>query len=165
MTTETPDMHAKKAVDRVATDAGAAAGSRWRRAYWPTISDQETARSAALQGFVVALLVAVITAVLSVLGAFGVKLFGFGPSSLVDAAVFALVAVGIYRMSRVAALAGLSLYVVERVYAWATLGRKNAVVAVIFALAFVNSVRGTFAYRRFIDSRRADNLTGDTSES
>jgi hypothetical protein len=143
----------KKLVDGPATPPDS---SSWRRAYWPTIWNLKTARSAAMQGFWAAVLVAAITAALSLLSAFGVKLFDFDLSALTDAAAFAVIAFGIYRMSRLAALAGLSLYVLERAYMWATLGPKNPAIAAIFTLAFVSSVRGTFAYRKQTNSRVTD---------
>ena len=92
---------------------------------------------------------AAMTAAFSVLSAFGFKLFGVDLSALADAAIFAIVAIGIYKMSRVAAVAGLCLYVLERAYAWATVGPKSPVIAAILILAFVNSVRGTFACRKW----------------
>jgi hypothetical protein len=52
-----------------------------------------------MQGFWAATVVAAMTAALSVLSAFGVKLFGGDLSALADAALFAIVAFGIYKMS------------------------------------------------------------------
>ncbi len=71
--------------------------------------------------------------------------------ALVDAAIFGIIAWGIYRMSRVAAVAGLVGYSLEKIYMQATLGSKvgsGLFVAVIIILAFINAVRGTFAYHR-----------------
>ena len=123
--------------------------SRYRRVYWPPVWNLETARGAAMQGFWAATFVAAVTAALSILSAFGVSLFGFDLSALADAAAFAILAVGIYRMWRVAAVAGFCLYILETAFRWATGGPKNPVLAVIITLAFVNSVRGTFAYRKW----------------
>ncbi len=50
-------------------------------------------------------------------------------------------------MTRLAAVAALCLYVAEKGYAWLSKGPANPVIAAIFTLAFVISVRGTFAYK------------------
>jgi hypothetical protein len=164
----------KMAVDRSGVPR---VSSRWERKYWPPIWNLETAASAALQGSVVAAFVTAATTAFSILSAFGVKPSGIDLplSSLVDAAIFAAIAFGIYRMSRLAAVAGLSLYVVETIHTWAKYRNYVlkypwiAVIPATFTLAFVNSVRGTFAYRKWRRSGIAaegigPNKTRTTSE-
>jgi hypothetical protein len=73
---------------------------------------------------------------------------GFDASALVDGVFFAVIAWGLSRKSRTAAVAGLLLYIFERLYMWSTVGMRNPVVAVLFTLAFVSGVRGTFAWKR-----------------
>jgi hypothetical protein len=70
--------------------------------------------------------------------------------AFVDAALFGVIAWGIYWMSRVAAIAGLGLYILEQVASVATTDSKHGfgAITIIIILAFVNSVRGTFAYHR-----------------
>ena len=73
---------------------------------------------------------------------------------LVEASLFGIIALGIYQMSRIAAISGLILYILERVVLWMTMGSKNPVLAIVFTLAFVNGVRGTLGYYRFKKSLR-----------
>ena len=73
---------------------------------------------------------------------------GFDPSALVDAALFAIVAWGLWKKSRAAAVSGLLLYAIERLYMWSTVGMQNPIVPVLLTLMFINGVRGTFAWKR-----------------
>jgi hypothetical protein len=77
-----------------------------------------------------------------------------GPLTFLDAALFALVGIGVVRCSRAGALAGLALLCVESVrlivYSAAASGRPSFIaVALLVALTpfFVQGVRGSFAYR------------------
>lgn len=116
---------------------------------WPAIVDIETSRSASRQGIYIALLFAITTAIASLLHVFGLDTWG-----LVDAGLFGFVGYGIYKNLRVAAVAGLCLYVLERGFMWSQfgIGQGNPIVAGFFTLAFINAVRGTFAYNRFMRS-------------
>jgi len=132
----------------------------WRRACWPPIWNPKSAREAAIQGVWAAGAVAVVTAAFAALSAFGIRIFGARPSAFVDAAIFAVIAIGIYKMSRAAALIGLLLHIFERGWAWATRGITGVAslpVAIILTLAFLNSVRGTFAYGKW---RKKGTATG-----
>jgi hypothetical protein len=97
-----------------------------------------------------------IFALASILGVLpkGLLISGWG---LVDAALFGIIAWGIYRMSRVAAVAGLVFYIVEQVIAIATSDTKKGfgIVAILMIMAFFNAVRGTFAYHRLRKSDRS----------
>jgi hypothetical protein len=78
--------------------------------------------------------------------------------ALVDAAIFGLIAWGIYRMSRVAAIAGLIFYIAERIAMHIILGRSyvSAIfVTALFLFAFINAVRGTFAYHRLQNAEKS----------
>jgi len=68
---------------------------------------------------------------------------------LLSVLVFAFIAFGIRRRSRAAALAALILYVLGRVYAFASGAHGNLVLPVLITLALLNAVRGTFAYHSF----------------
>ena len=89
----------------------------------------------------------------------GIELFGpghFDAYALVDAAIFAAVAVGLWRYSRTAAILGLAFYLIERVYMWSQFGFHAVAMAVILTLAFVSGIRGTFSYHRLRSEARAD---------
>ena len=118
-----------------------------RNGLWPEIRDEDSARYAAKQGMVGALVVAGVTALVSFLGTMGFSLW-----SLLDAAVFVAIGVGIWRMSRAAAVAGLVVFLIERVQMAAAhpdQASKGVVMGVIITIAFINGIRGTFAYHRF----------------
>jgi hypothetical protein len=74
---------------------------------------------------------------------------------LVDAALFAIAAWRIYRMSRAWALLGLLGFVAERAYNLYARGLANAgfVVGLVILLGFVNGVRGTYAFHKLGASR------------
>jgi hypothetical protein len=77
-----------------------------------------------------------------------VKLFGIDASAFLDAAIFVAIAFGIKRKSRFAAVAGLSLYVIERIFMLQRAGAAGIFTGIVFTLLFINAVRGAFAYRR-----------------
>jgi hypothetical protein len=119
---------------------------------WPDVSTQKGAEFGATQAFWAAIGVAVITTSFAVFAIFGSEIarsLGMDAYALVDAAIFAVIAVGIWRRSRVAAWAGLLFYVAERIYMWMTIGVRSPIVATVFVLAFVGGVRGTMALHRF----------------
>jgi len=122
--------------------------NRW----WPSVDDLEGAKEAAHQGAGAAVFVAAITALFAVLAIFDIRILpGFSPSSLVDAALFAIAAWRIFKLSRAWAVVGLLLFIFERAYALYYRGATATagfIVGIILLLAFVHGVRGTFAYHR-----------------
>jgi len=121
--------------------------SRWNW-LWPAVDTQESARSATRQAFWVAIYCASATSVFALLGALGIQLFPrweFDVAALADAGLFGLVAWGLHRQSRFAAVSGLTLYSLETIDRWVAVGPRNPVLAGIFILAFISGVRGTIA--------------------
>jgi len=126
--------------------------------YWPPVSDIALARSAAIQGVGAALVIAVCSLIFAGMVAADVGLFselGFDSSQAWDlvfgAAVYFAIAWGIHRSSRIAAVLGLVLYLLDRAVMLGQLSPKfgiGLVVALPVLVAFVNGVRGTFAYHR-----------------
>ena len=115
---------------------------------WPKIADLETAKRAARLGFWVAILGAVITTVFAVF-----KILDSNLWNLIDAAIFALIAWGIHKMSRFAAMAGLTFYLIEKIDILLTFELQQLPLIAIFTLLYIHSVRGTFAYHKFTTSR------------
>ena len=112
--------------------------------FWPHITDEASARKAAFQGAGAAALISVVTAILAIGG-----FLGFDLSLLWDATIFAIVAWGIFKMSRFAAVAGLIMYLLEQGYKVAEAGKiGNLGMLLLFCLAFVNSIRATVFYHR-----------------
>ncbi|MGA7872446.1 MAG: hypothetical protein WCA22_16290 [Candidatus Binatus sp.] len=116
--------------------------------FWPAVGDEQAAVLAARQGFHAAVYCSIVTAIFAVLGGFGFKIMDFDLWNLTDAALMALLAFGIRRMSRTAALIAFLYYVAGRIDLWTEYGSQNAVIAGIFVLMFLSAVRGTFAYHR-----------------
>jgi cellobiose-specific phosphotransferase system component IIC len=115
---------------------------------WPALGDEQAAVLAARQGFHAAVYCSIVTAIFAVLGGFGFKIMDFNLWNLTDAGLMALLAFGIRRMSRTAAVIALLYYVARRIDLWAEYGFQNPVIAAIFVLMFLSAVRGTFAYYR-----------------
>jgi hypothetical protein len=117
---------------------------------WPDVSDINSAKMAAAQGAAAAFCCAVATTIFVGLAAAGVgPVAGLGIDAwaLVGAAILFAIAWGIHEMSRAAAILGLVLYLGDRVIMWSQVGPRGVPVAMMLILAFVNAVRGTFAYR------------------
>ncbi|NEP57063.1 MAG: hypothetical protein F6K31_08565 [Symploca sp. SIO2G7] len=119
---------------------------------WLSEIDSITAaRTTAKQGCWAAIFVATITAVLV-----SVSLTTPDPEipldawSFIDAGLFAAIAWGIHKMSRIAAIAGLALYIIEIIYKClnGSFSSSGTWLVIIITLAFINSVRGTFAYHK-----------------
>ncbi len=136
--------------------------NRW----WPSVDDLEGAKEAAHQAAGAAVFVAAITALFSLLVIFDIRILpGFSPSSFVDAALFAIVAWRVYKLSRAWAVVGLLLFAVERAYAFyyrGTTAMAGFVVGIILLLAFVHGVRGTFANHRL--TMKAATLEPNTNQ-
>ena len=90
-----------------------------------------------------ALFIAVVTGL-----AASFRVLGVDRTALLDAGLFALVAFGIFRVSRFAATFGLVLFVVERIVMLAMGQSAGGILGIFLLLAFSNSVRGAFAYHR-----------------
>jgi len=116
--------------------------------FWPKVSDRKNAQFAINEAFYVAVALAAITAVFATVEVLRDTTNGLDAEALVSAVIFASVGFGIYRRSRIAAISGLALYLVDRGYAWAKVGPHFGVIPVLITLALLHGVRGTFAYHK-----------------
>ncbi len=123
--------------------------SNW---FYPQITDLESAREASHQGVWACAAVAGVTLLFYGLTHFNINPLRLTSYALIDSALFLLLGVGIYRKSRTAAVLGLALYVLERIFGSIEYGFKGSAVLVLVVIAFVNSVRGTFAYRKYLET-------------
>lgn len=132
-----------------------------KNSFWlPTITDLKSAQDAARQGTAVCVLIIIFSLVIV---AISTATVGGTPSQGFIAMMIAygLIAFLIYRMSRVAAILGLMIYLGERLVLLAKYGMSgNFILTIFFIFAFINSIRGTFAYHRFRRQR-----TGAIQES
>ena len=123
---------------------------RW---YWPTFGNVADAVQASNQGMWAAVFCAAVTAIMATASIFAANgIIGVRPSAYVDALLFAVIAWRIHARSKAFAIAGLCLFVLEKVFQIATHPetlRFGAILAVILLLCFISGVRGTFAYHRF----------------
>jgi hypothetical protein len=110
------------------------------RRWWPDVSDGAGALAACRYGMAVTLIVAVVTA------------YQDWPTtrlwSLVEGSLFTGAAVGLYRGSRLAAVAALLLFAAERIAAFINTGATGGMVALLALVALGHAVRGAFAYQR-----------------
>lgn len=134
--------------------------NRVREILWPRITDIESAKGAAGLGAGAAFWVAGLPAALAVLGI--VKVITLLDSSvLVEAIAFAIIGFLVMKkLSRGAAITGLLLNVIGRVYIIAAAGSVSGldVVALVPTLFLITGVRGTHAYHRY-DADSEDDTT------
>ncbi len=121
-----------------------------RRACWPKIPDQKAARAVARYGAWAAFIGAGRTVLMILVNL-------APPIAYADAALNAVLGLLILRMSRFGAVAALALFVLERVYAGLAYGVRGVAwpAAIVLLLAFVHSVRATFAFHRYKDQDEA----------
>jgi hypothetical protein len=132
-----------------------ATSSGGRNLLWPSVSDARGAQFAVGEAFWAAVICCVLTAIVAELAIFSpgvAKTTRVNGSSLLDAGLFLLVAIGLRRRWRGAAWAGLGLYVFEALWRFSS-GRAYTnvigwMVTALFTLAFVNGVRGAHAWSR-----------------
>ena len=122
---------------------------------WPEIIDEDSARTAAHMAGGWAGVVAGITTLLAVISmAGGGSVMGISAWSLVDAALFGVVAWRIWCGSRWFAVAGLSLYALEVLYSVVTRPPGVGILTIIIMLALINGVRGTFGLHKFEELKK-----------
>lgn len=109
--------------------------------FWPTIKDLESAKKAAEQGFMAAILYLILS--------FGVILSA-QPQKLLDVLVVALCGyLAKRKQSRIAAVLGAFMMAPEVLFSLQGGDMLRVLTAGILMLLFVNSVRGTFMYKRY----------------
>jgi len=120
--------------------------------YWPDVSDSDGAKDATKYGMWCAIIVAAITAGLSVLTIMGMGIRGISAYALIDAFAFAGIAYGLSRYSRFAAVAGFVLYLAEKIYAYVVTGSILGVGVLVEDDLFglLNGIRGAFAYQKLL---------------
>ncbi len=132
--------------------------------FLPPVTTKAEARSAAYQGFWAAVIVTAITVlfVIIMLAAGPIEDVPIDAWAFIDAGIFAAIAIYIRKLSRIAAVCGLVMYWLERIYMWSVTGfGPNEVssiwMIVLLTVAFINGVRGTFAYHRLAKRLEVDN--------
>ncbi len=116
--------------------------------FWPSIDTEEDAKKAIRMGASGCFVVALVTGVLAVLQMRGIlKLIpGLDGYALIDSAIFSIVGIFILRGSRVAAVAGLLLYVGGQYVTMRVAGIRFSPMMLILTVYFINGIRGAFEY-------------------
>lgn len=123
--------------------------------FWPDVSSIESAKKAAAYGAGAAGLVALMTAAFATMALMSRStVIGFIDAwAYLDAMIFAIIAFGIYKESRVAAVFGLIVFLAEKAHQiHVTEKFDGAVMAVFIVVFFISSVRGTFALHKLRSS-------------
>lgn len=120
----------------------------FKRGLWPQINTKEDAKKAAKQGVYASILIVLASIVVRV-GQITGHMTGYDEYGIaVTGICFVIIALGIFLMSRTAAVIGLLLFLAGSVIGFS---RGINIVQVIFALAFLlsflNAIRGTCAWR------------------
>ena len=118
--------------------------------WWPTISDQSSAIEASKAGFWAALSVAVITALFATIALVTHKeIASVNVSAYVDAVLFSIIAWRIKNYSKIFAVVGVVLFLIEKGLQFQSSGAQGLPLAIILLLMFVSGARGVFAYHRY----------------
>jgi hypothetical protein len=126
--------------------------SKPRNFYWPETGDLEQAVRAAEMGFGAAALIAVCNAIIATICVVGhTTILGIGPDAYSEALVFAIIASGIRCRSKVAAAAGLGLFVVEKGAMFVNQPKSlmGLTMTIFLVVCLISGVRGVWAYHRF----------------
>jgi hypothetical protein len=96
-----------------------------------------------------------ITLLFSLLAIAGTSIMGYTPWELVDAALVAGLAFGIYKKSRACAIIILVYFVGSKIYLMIETGKPSGLlVAAIFVYYYVKGVQGTFQYHKWRKAQR-----------
>lgn len=114
---------------------------------WPKIESPEAAKSAMKNAASASFIIVAVTGTVAVLAIIlGHPILGISGSALVDAGLFALIGWRIRKHSRIAAVLGLLLYLLEAGQRFVSSGGSapaaGSVVTVLFIIYFIHGVRG-----------------------
>jgi hypothetical protein len=128
--------------------------------FWPEIVDRPSAVSASDQGFWAAVFVASITALLATISlAIKSDVASVDGWAYVDAVIFGIFAWRIKHRSKIFAIAGLGLFILEKVDQFSQqphVAASGIFMAVCLLICFINGVRGNFAYHRLSDQSSSE---------
>ncbi|HME08083.1 MAG TPA: hypothetical protein VKG25_13590 [Bryobacteraceae bacterium] len=132
------------AISVSAAGIGLGFGKKNQNFLWPEIRDAGSARMAARLAMWAAFCSSGITALTAFLAHNGV-IVGDGPQmAVLRAILFGMLAIGIHRLSRSAAVLALLLFLIER-----TQNSGPIALTIILLVCFANGVRGTMAFHRY----------------
>jgi hypothetical protein len=115
---------------------------------WPDVSIRRKTQSAINEAFGAAIVVTLLSLIFALMPTSSEPDSSDRSVILVACVVFGLLAIGIFLRSRAAAVSALVLFSVIIAFAMLTQGPRLLIVRVVIFLAFLNGVRGTFAYHK-----------------
>lgn len=116
---------------------------------WSDVTTVESAKSAALKGFWACMIVAIVTAIFASLSLVLKKdIASIDSWAYLDAAIFALFAWRIRKMSRIFSVLAVILFIIEKALLAMSQGAAGLPLAIVLLLFFINGVRGTFSYHK-----------------
>ena len=112
-----------------------------RNLVWPPIETEETARLARMPSLVFAVFGAFIWFVIAIITPFQQSIYGYW--AIVSAIIFVLIAFGLYKMRREAAIAAFVVSLIGLIFHWGNIKMaSDALMMIIDVLA----IRGIFSY-------------------
>src|SRR5260221_14270066 len=108
----------------------------WESWIWPKVDSRRNARFAVEEAFWIASFVSVVLAVLQIIDLLRPSESEVNYDGFVAAVIYAAVALGVRQNSRLAAVAGLALFVGSRLYLFVQSGPKGVILTVLGTLAF-----------------------------
>ncbi len=118
-----------------------------RNRLWPDVSTPDGVRTALRSGTIACTIICLATVALTIYALKVESILGIDAWAFGDSAVYALCAYGIHRGSRIAAIVGLAIHVLNRVLMYVEEGVTGGVVTLLLILMLLNGVRGAFAYQ------------------
>ena len=128
--------------------------------YWNEIGDKYSAQYATTTAVWISYLIAVVNGLIAVLSlAYHKPIIGLDGWALLDAGLFAVVGWRIAHLSRAWAVVGFFLYVLETLTSIGTRLVSGSfgipIMAILFFIVYLNALRGTFAYHRYVKLQAA----------
>jgi hypothetical protein len=124
--------------------------------YWKEIENKDSAEDATKAAVGISYFIAAVTGLIAVLTlVYSKPILGLSGWSLVDASLFAVIGWRIRKLSRAWTIVGLVLYLLEIASSIGSRGFGFGIVSIVFILAYVNALRGVFAYHRYAKSEAA----------
>jgi hypothetical protein len=120
---------------------------------WPDVSVRRNAQSFVNEAFGAATVVAVLSLIFALMPTSSESNSSDRLIILIARVVFGLLCIGIFLRSRIPAVSALVLFSVTIAFAILTQGLRLLIVRAVILFAFLNGVRGTFAYHELPPSR------------
>ena len=125
--------------------------------YWKEINDTDSASDATKAAVGVSYFVAGVTGLLAILSlVYHKPIMGVTGYSVVDATLFAIIGWRIGKLSRPWTVVGLALYALETLVSLGSRGASFSLISIVFLLAYINALRGVFAFHRYAQAESPD---------